>query len=167
MTKDEAENLVKPMVKGSTITKTEDFGDLYAVYFVNEEYYKSQNIEDMMVGAGPMMVEKSTGKIFKTGSAQSGADYAKSYNECGSVYGRPSEKILLSKFSNPDNSKSIIIKIKSMLNLKTDESKKIIDALNNNESIEIACKNAKEAETAVKNLQPLGVSAKQLWVKMC
>ncbi len=167
MKKDEAENLVKPMIKGCTITKTEDFGNLYAVYFVNNEYYKSQKFEDIMIGAGPMMVEKSTGKIFKTGSAQSGADYAESYNECGSVYGKPSEKILISKLDNTKNSKIIIIKIKSILSINTKESKKIVDSLINNESTEITCNTTEEAETAVNKLQTLGVTAKQTWVKLC
>ena len=167
MKKDEAENLVKPMIKGSTITKTEDFGELYAVYFVNDEYYKSQKFEDMMVGAGPMMVEKSTGEIFETGSAQSGADYAKSYNECGSVYGKPSEKILISKLSNTENSKTIIIKIKSILNIKTQESKRMVESLIKNEAVEIVCNTAEEAETSVNNLQTIGVLAKQIWEPLC
>jgi len=35
----EVKALIRPRIKGCTITEIEDFGDAFAIYFVNDEYY--------------------------------------------------------------------------------------------------------------------------------
>jgi ribosomal protein L7/L12 len=161
---EEAVNLVKPLIMGSTITKTEDFGDLFAVYFVNDEYYASRKMEDMMVGAGPMMVEKKTATVFATGSGQSAAEYAAAYKECGSVYGRPSSSVSI---SGSENDKAAILNLKSILSIGLKEAKNLVASINSSESVIINTESLAEAEAIVNKLKQKGFVAKQVWSVQC
>ncbi len=164
MNVDEAENLVKPLIIGSTITRTEDFGDLFAVYFVNDEYYASRKMEDMMVGAGPMMVEKKTGQVFQTGSGQSAAEYATAYKECGSVYGRPSSYVSI---SSSENSKAAILNLKSVLSIGLSEAKNLVGSISRDEPVVINAGSSAKAKNIVNKLNQKGFIAKQVWSAQC
>ena len=157
---DEAENIVKPLIPGSTITKTEDYGDLFAVFFVNDEFFASKKVEDMMVGAGPMMVEKSTGAVFETGSGQSAAHYAAAYYECGSVYGLPSSSI---RIFGADAEKTAIINLKSALSVGLKEAKKLVLTIQAGEEVVFELDSPSKAAEVVEILKEHGFSCKQLW----
>lgn len=124
MNEAEVKELIRPRIKGSTITEVEDFGDAFAIYFVNDEYYKSQKLEDMMVVAGPIIYIKSTGEIFETGSGQSAEQYIRAYRECGDVYGRLGETIEITGLSETRDEKQATLALKSILGAGLAESKK-------------------------------------------
>jgi ribosomal protein L7/L12 len=161
---EEAENLVKPLIVGGTITKTEDFGELFAVHFVNDEYYASGKMEDMMVGAGPMMVEKKTATVFATGSGQSATEYAAAYKECGSVYGKPSSSVSI---SGSENDKAAILNLKSILSIGLKEAKSLAATINSGEPVIINIGSSVEAEVVVNKLKQKGFIAKQVWSVQC
>ncbi len=158
----EARNLVIPTIIGCTITKVEDFGELYCVNFVNDEYFKSVELEDLKIGYGPSFVEKSTGKIFSTGSGQGAEFYVKAYKESGNLYARPSNTIILNRLENC--SKNIgTLKIKSSLHVGLSQAKAIYEALENGKAFEFILPSEHEAEIAVSILKAVGIFGKVLW----
>lgn len=158
----EARNLVIPTIKGSTITKVEDFGELYCVYFVNDEYFKTGNLEDLKIGYGPSFVEKSTRNIFSTGSGQSAEYYVKAYKESGNIYARPSNSIILNGLENC--SKNVgTLKIKSSLHVGLSQAKAIYETLENGTTFEFIFPSEHEAESAVCILKAAGILSKVLW----
>ena len=64
MTKEQVHGLIRPIVKerGSTITGIRDFGDAFAIHYVNDEYYKSRDPKDELIGTGSIIYIKSTGE---------------------------------------------------------------------------------------------------------
>lgn len=159
----EVKALVQPLIENSTIIKIEDFDELYAVYFVNNQYYKSQKNEDLHIGNGPIFIEKSTKKIFETSSAQSIKEYVKAYQECGSIYGEPSNSILMYGLQSQCNQKQTIIDIKSICEKSMLEAKNIYLSLQSGDSIEVSfCKQC-EANSKLEKLKECGVLAKILW----
>ena len=167
MNEAEVKELVSPRIKGSTITEVEDFGDAFAIYFINDEYYKSQKLEDMMVGAGPIIYIKSTGEIFETGSGQSAEQYIRAYRECGDVYGRLSDTIELTGLSDTQDEKKAILALKSILGEGIAESKKKIEKIVNEGRIEVTLENEWGAEEAESKLKNSGFKVKRLWKKTC
>jgi hypothetical protein len=157
---EEAQELVSPLIPGSTVTKTEDFGDLFAVHFVNDEFYASKKIEDMMVGAGPMMVEKATRAVFETGSGQSAAEYASAYKECGSVYGVPSSSICI--FGAVEEN-TAILNLKSALSIGLKEAKDLVNSIRAGDEVSLDFDSPSSAAQVVEKLNKYNFSCKQLW----
>lgn len=161
----EVRNIVEPMLSGSTITKIEDFGDIFAVHFVNDEYYRSQRIEDMAVGAGPIIFIKESKEIFKTGSGNTAEGYIQAYRECGDVYGSQGKNIQIS--TTPDNidKKQCILQLKKTLGVNLTEAKGLAEKLWLNESQQIELKDYWQARDTAKLLSELGYAAKHIWDK--
>lgn len=126
MNQSEAEKLAQKALEGSTITEVEDFGDIYAIHFVNDEYQKSQNIEDMAVGAGPMICIKGSGEIFRTGSGLNSEQYVLAYRECGDIYGNLSAAIEIQKLPQEIDNAHCILSLKKIVGVNLSESKKIV-----------------------------------------
>jgi hypothetical protein len=167
MNKAEIIELIRPTVEGCTITEVEDFGDAFAVYFVNDEYYKSKKLEDMKVGAGPIIYIKNTGEIFRTGSGQSAENYIKAYRECGDVYGRLSNILKISAIPENSDEKKTILNLKSIVGLGMSEAKEIVERIIKEGKAEVALKNEWEAEEVLNKFLKTGFRVKQLWVKAC
>jgi ribosomal protein L7/L12 len=158
----EARNLVLPTIEGCTITKVEDHGDLYCVYFVNAEYFESGNIEDFKIGCGPSFVEKLTKKIFPTGSGQSVEFSLRAYKETGSVYAKPTNALLLRGLESHTKN-SAIMAIKSVLCVNLIEAKSIYETLDSGSSIKCNFQSDNGAEKAIETLKEAGVTAKVDW----
>jgi len=167
MNEAEVIDLIRPTIEGCTITEVEDFGDAYAIYFVNDEYYKSKKIEDMKVGAGPVIYIKNTGEIFRTGSGQTAANYIKAYRECGDVYGRLSNTIEITGLPKGYDEKNAMINLKSIVGLGLSEAKEQVERIINEGRIEVTLNNEWEAEEVLKKFTNSGFKVKLLWKKAC
>lgn len=165
MNKAEVKDLIRPRLKGCTITEVEDFGDAFAIYFVNDEYYKSKKLEEMKIGAGPVIYIKSTGEIFETGSGQSAEYYINAYRECGDVYGRLSNSLEISGIPEGYDVKKAILKLKTALGIGLAEAKTLIEKLLSDGKIEINLKNEWETEEVKGKFLNFGFKVKQLWEK--
>jgi hypothetical protein len=95
MNEEQARKSVEPLIEGCTITEVQDYEDIFAIHFVNNEYYKSKNILDMAVGAGPTFVEKETGKITQTGSGQGVQQYVEAYRACGDFFASLGSSVII------------------------------------------------------------------------
>lgn len=158
----EARILVLPTIEGCTITKVEDFGDLYCVYFVNTEYFQSGNIEDLKIGYGPSFVEKLTKKIFSTGSGQAAELSVRAYKETGSVYARPTNTLMLIGVES-NAKKSTVLAIKNALFVNLMQAESIYETLEAGSSIEYSFESEHSTEKAIKTLKAAGVTAKVVW----
>tara|TARA_Y100001963_G_scaffold114724_1_gene159122 strand:+ start:483 stop:986 length:504 start_codon:yes stop_codon:yes gene_type:complete len=167
MIEQEAVKIANAQLEGSTITRVQDFGELFAVYFVNDEFYKSNDISDMMIGAGPMFIEKSTGKVFQTGSGQSAEMYAAAYKVCGDLYARPSNSISISGIEGNDELKDYILKLKAIYACSMTQAKEIVSSVASGNDSTLTFSTATEAENALTKLVNLGFVAKQLWNNQC
>lgn len=167
MTEQEAIKIANEQLEGSTITEVQDFGELFAIYFVNDEYYKSGDISDMMIGAGPMFIEKSTGKVFQTGSGQSAEMYAAAYKASGDLYARPSNSISISGIKGNDELKNYILKLKAIYVCSLIQAKEIVNSVVSGNHSTLTFSTATEAENALTKLVNLGFVAKQLWSNQC
>lgn len=163
MNEEQAKALVKSMMDGCTIVGIEDFDELYAIYFVNNEYYQSKDISDLKIGAGPIFVEKETSAIFNTGSGVSAQFYVKAYRECGSVYGRPTSSVLMRELKNNDNPKVCIVELKHISGKTIAEAKSIYSNLANGNSVKLDFVSQDEAEESIEKLSLIGIDAKLIW----
>jgi ribosomal protein L7/L12 len=161
----EVRNIVEPMLSDGTITQIEDFGDIFAVYFVNNEYYKSKRIEDLAVGAGPVICIKKTKEIFKTGSGITAIGYVTAYRECGDVYGSQEKNIEISKTPVGIDKKQCILKLKNVLGVNLKEAKSLTEKLWVMGSVKIELKTYWEARDASRLLSELGYTTKHVWDK--
>jgi hypothetical protein len=158
----EAKNLVLPTIEGCTITEVEDFGELYCVYFVNTEYFHSGKFEDLKIGYGPSFVEKTTKKVFSTGSGQSAEFSIRAYKETGSVYARPTNALMLSGIENHIKN-SAILAIKNALSVSLFQAKSIYETLLSGSSIEFNFQSEYGAEKAIETLKAASITAKIVW----
>jgi len=163
MNEEEVKALIRPRILGCTITEVEDFGDAFAIHFVNDEYYRSKNIKDLMIGAGPVIYIKRTGDIFETGSARSAAQYIQAYRECGDVYGKPGNSLEIFGLPEGQDKKESILNLKSILGLGITESKALITLVVREGKAEITLKSEQETEDTGNSLLKSGFKAKQLW----
>jgi len=150
MNEAEVKALIRSRIKGCTITEVEDFDHAFAIYFVNDEYYKSKKLEDMKIGTGPIIYIKNTGEIFETGSGQTAQYYIQAYRECGDVYGRLSNSLEISDIPENYDEKKAIIDFKIVLGIGLSEAKVLIEKLLKDKKIEITLENEWETEE-VKN----------------
>lgn len=56
MNQNDAKKLVQSTLEGFTITEVKDFGDIFAIYFVNNKYFKSKDPEDLPAGGGRLLL---------------------------------------------------------------------------------------------------------------
>ncbi|MDH3347191.1 MAG: hypothetical protein OEM02_03705 [Desulfobulbaceae bacterium] len=162
MNEEELKVLIQPVIEGCTITGIEDYGDIFAIHFVNNLYYESKRIEDMEVGAGPIIYIKSTGEIIETGSGRSAELYVRAYRECGDVYGRPSENIKIQNIDKDIDKKKAILELKSVLGIGLRESKELVSLVSNKGTAIITLSSESDAEMAVNKLGNLGFKVKQI-----
>jgi hypothetical protein len=163
MNEEQAKALVQPMMDGCIIVDVEDFDELYAIYFVNNEYYESKDLNDLKIGAGPIFVEKETGNIFSIGSGVSAQFYVKAYRECGSVYGRPSSSVLMNELINNDNPKACIVELKHISGKTMAEAKNIYSDLVNGNIVKLDFDSEDDAEKAIEKLSLIWIYAKLIW----
>ena len=166
MTEQEAREIASSRLEGSTITEVLDYGELFAIHFVNDEYYKSGDFRDMMVGAGPMFIEKGTRKVFETGSGQSTEMYVSAYNACGDLFARPSNHILVFGIVGSEL-KNNIIQLKQLYGCSMAHAKEIVTAVASNEKKVLEFPSPAAAEEACVRLADYGFSVRQLWSNDC
>ena len=167
MIEQEARKIASVQLEGSTITEVQDFGELFAVHFVNDEFFKSGDVSDMMVGAGPMFIEKSTGKVFQTGSGQSAEMYVAAYKACGDLYARPGNQVSVTGIESHEDIKKYILSLKTIYGCTMVQAKEIVNSVVVSKNARLKFVTAAEAESSLKQLVAHGFSATQLWSNQC
>ena len=167
MNEEQAKKIAASMLDGSTITEIEDFGELYAICFVNDEYLISGYMIDLKIGAGSIFIEKSTGNVFETGSARSASDYVKAYKATGDVYATLSSCVMVTNFIRTAEKAKSIMSLKNLLGTKLSEAKDIVEKVADRNEVRIDFQNVDEAEKKIAQLHEIGFLAKHLWNNQC
>ena len=167
MNEEQARKIAESRLEGSTITLIEDYEELYAISFVNDEYALSCDYKDLKIGAGPMFIEKSTGKVFETGSGRNVADYVEAYRATGNFYANLSAKALITGILQPENKSKSTISLKNLLNLKLSEAKEIFEKVLAGDEVIVDFESEYEAPKKITLLQDFGFVARQLWDSEC
>lgn len=166
----EAEKAVKTYLKqnystcGVLINATEEFSKCFAFFYQSYKYIESRDINDMVVGHGPLIVSKETGEIFETGSAYSLEQYVASFNNTGdpmkSIPGwdelGPKWNIEIVSFTSRDNSFGAIKSLKKALAKDLKEAKEILDSFYSGKVVQLSLKNREDAEELVNSLKEFG-----------
>ena len=164
MTEEQARKLVKPLIEGCTITEVQDYGDLFTIHFVNDEYYKSRKFIDMAIGSGPTFIEKDSGKITKTGSGRGVLEYLEAYRACGDFFASLGSSVLLGDVSREIDVPKTILGVKRLSGYSTAESKKVVSSVLSGNEHTIEFDNPDEASRGLEQLKQLGFSVVQHWV---
>ena len=164
---EQAKLIASEGLDGCTITKVDEYKNIYAVHFVNNEYLKSRDFRDLAVGAGPRMVVKSTGEMFITGSGQTGAYYAKAYEASGSVYGQPIDSIVIRKLPESLTRDKAILLVKNICELNLAEARLIVDKAIESEDARVDFDQWSQTEWKINKLNESGFQIEQLWGVEC
>jgi hypothetical protein len=163
MNEEQARKLVEPLIEGSTITEVQDYGDIFAIHFVNDEYYKSKDIMDMAIGVGPTFVEKDSGKITQTGSGRGVSQYVEAYRACGDFFASLGSSVLVSSVSKEIDVPKTILAVKRLCGYSTAESKKVVSSVLSGNEKTLEFGSPTEAYQVLESLSQLGFSVVQKW----
>lgn len=135
---------------------TQEFEKCFAFYYQNDSYIKSDDIREMSVGQGPIIVCKASGKCFETGSVFSTEEYVKAFEACGDPYGQPTFKVHIVGCVEGAIAVNAIKCIKTAANLNLAQAKSIVD-LDSTDKV----------ESVIQYLRENGFSSTQLWSNQC
>ena len=99
MNKNDAEKIVERELNLDSLNcsiiseSTEEFSKCFAVHYQSKRYIESKKFDDMLVGHGPVLVEKKTGKLYETGSAFSTEHYVEAFEETSDPFAEKSNNI--------------------------------------------------------------------------
>lgn len=71
------------------VTHVSEHPECWAITCQSKAYVESGDIRDMLVGRGPFIVDRATGKIHETGSGQSEETSVEAFRRWGDPYGPP------------------------------------------------------------------------------
>jgi len=173
MKKDEAENIVERELfldkKNCSVMpkSTKEFSKCFCIYYQSNNYVETGQFSDMLVGHGPVLIEKSTGRVFETGSALSEEHYVEAFEVCGDPNSELSNKIVITGWLEGANKVLATKCLKESLGIGLAAAKKYTDSVLAGSSETIECKNSTTALEIKNNLAKHGFIAKQLWSNQC
>jgi len=159
----ELRDLVAQNVIGSTITEITEQDGFYIIHFVNNEYYETKDVQYMLVGAGPLLVNKETKEIFETGSGQIPSYYIESYHKTGTIYANPSNKIEVIGINDSPNKSEAILLLKKLCKISTIESKNLVEKAYNKIPSIIELESTDKAKEVTSTLKIANFIVEQLW----
>ena len=142
---------------------TREFEKCFAVFYQAKKYIENGDFASMLVGHGPVLVDKESGDVFETGSAYPVERYVEAFEVSGDPYTELSHSILISGWNEGANAVDAMKYIRRKLNIGLAESKRYIDSVMDRKAAEIDCKDNSTARDICDYLNKQGFIAKQLW----
>ncbi|WP_144394383.1 YrhB domain-containing protein [Pleionea sediminis] len=146
---------------------TEEYGKCFAVYYQGNEYIKTKDDLQMLVGHGPVLVEKDTGKVFETGSANSTEHYVHIFEQCGDPFASLSNRVKVEEWVEGAIAVTAIKAVRDKLGCGLSSAKKIVEAVISGEPQILECECEKVAKELVRELNACGFNSKHLWSNQC
>ena len=142
---------------------TTEYDTCFTFFYQSTSYLKSGNMNEMLVGHGPVIIDKQTGKVFETGSAYSEQRYVMAYEACGDPFASPKNSVIVQGWL-PNADKVTATKfVKKVSTLSLSEAKKIIDHALDDKSTTFDVLPEYDTSEVVKKLNKIGFRSKQLW----
>lgn len=138
-----------------------DFG--WAFFYQAIAYIESRDFRDLLVGHGPVIVDKNTGKFFETGCAYPTDYYVNAYRACGDALAELTPFIEMSGFKEGAQKEAAIRYIKQTSKLDLRRSKAIVDKALKNEVSSFSASSLAQAAELVQILDSYNFVCKQLW----
>ena len=173
MTIKEAQYLVEVKVMAEKMDcalipeSTTEYNTCFTFYYQSKSYLKSKSIGDMLVGHGPILVDKRTGKVFETGSAYPEEQYVNAFEACGDPFASPTKNVAVQGW-RPGAEKVAATKfIKKVSALSLGSAKEIIDNALDDKLTIFTVTPEYDALDVVKQLNNYGFRCRQLWSNEC
>ena len=160
-------NLIEPLIPGCVITNIHDLGNFYVVYFQDREYIASKKFQYFLVGQGPYIVGKDSGKVFETGSSRPLEEYIHAMQACGDPGAVLTANIEITGWEKDANKFYAARLIKLNSGMSSRLSKMVIDQVLNNKHSIFSANSVKEAVLVVGQLKQIGFTSRQLWSNQC
>jgi ribosomal protein L7/L12 len=148
-------------------SKTREYPRCFVFIYQSKKYIETGDFHSMLVGHGPVLVARDSGKVFETGSAFPIEHYVEALNACGDPYGEPTEKVKIAGWREGANKVEATKLIKSKSGIGLAQAKSIIDSVLENKESVFSVGTVKDAEVVAATLNKLGFSSMQLWSNQC
>lgn len=146
---------------------TKEFTKCFAVFYQSDEYIKSKNFLKMIVGHGPVLVEKNTGKIFETGSVYVTEHYVTAFEITGDPFAELSSRIKIFGWEPGANKPSAVSAIYKNIGFKLKDAKLLIDNVLSGKTQVVECNDIETAEKLNDELKTNGFKSEHLWSNEC
>ncbi len=161
-------NVISKLPNCAVIEKsTTEYEKCFVFYYQSKAFIKSNDFKDMLIGQGPVIVDKGSGKIFETGSAYSTEHYVKAFEACGDPYGEPTNTLTIFDWQQGANAVEAIKLLKHVSGSGLSKAKQLIDSVLAGENIVFQLIDIEQVQSTVEKLTKLGFSTKQLWSNQC
>ncbi len=147
--------------------ETIEYGFGWVFFYQTDSYIQSKDFRDMTVGHGPVIVDKTTGKLFETGSAHLTEQYVETFVACGDPFAEPTNRLEVSGWKEGANKVATTKYIKEVSGLGLKESKNIVDTALSNEPITFSVSSPAQAKEAVGVICGYNFFCRQLWSNQC
>ena len=162
MKKEQAFEIAKAELQDFVITEVIEYEKVFAIFFVNKEYAISEEFGDLLVGNGPLLIEKSTAKIFHTGSVIPLSQLIDAFNKYGSPYISYTNIVRLSIDGNYIKNIHDMLLLKNTLSLALNKAKYYYDQLLQIRSVDIELENINKVDDFLNKFQHQSVRAEQV-----
>jgi hypothetical protein len=177
MNLEEAQKLVENEVLGKhqgcgLLTEaTLEYEKCFVFFYQSLKYIETRDMMDSVVGHGPVFVDKSSGRVFETGSAYSLEQYLASFNLTGDPYGHiPSCEELglgctveISGYAENHSVLEAIMNLKRIMGKGASEIKPTIDSVLEGQVVQFELPDGDCAMQVVDALNESGFQAELLW----
>ena len=135
----------------------------FVLFYQSKQYIETGNFRDMVVGHGPVIICKETGKVFHTGSAYSTERYVNAFEACGDPFGELTASILISSWSEGASAVKAIKCLSSTTGKGLAHSKHVIDQVLGGEEVVVEFPVLEKVKSTITCLSEYGFYSEQLW----
>jgi len=142
-------------------TIEEDFG--WVIFYSSRKYIETGNVEYAIAGNAPYIVDRKTGNVVVTGTAQNVAVYINAYKLTGNPHAEIVAKIHISGWRLGASAVKAIKIIQGELQLNLNEAKNIIDSVLNNKAQILNCSTEEQARKLEASINSVGFCCSVSW----
>jgi len=135
----------------------------FVFFYQSKQYIETGNFKDMVVGHGPVIICKETGKVFHLGSAHTTEHYVNAFEACGDPFGELTASILISSCSEGANAVKAIKCLSPTTGKGLAHSKHVIDQVLGGEGIVVELPALEKVKSTITCLSEYGFYSEQLW----
>lgn len=142
---------------------SKEFSSCFAVYYQSSEYVESKDDSLQLVGHGAVLVDRSSGNIYETGSTYSIEYYANAYEKGGDPFSEPNERVEITEWKEGAIAVKAIKSIRQLAMYGLKDAKEAVDSVLSGKPYTIKCENVESAAALSVELKLAGFCCKQLW----
>lgn len=142
---------------------TEEFNFGWAFYFQSKKYVETCDFYDMLIGNGPLLVERKTGKVHEIGSAVSAKDCAEAFEACGHLFAERLSTVRITGSRQGANRLKAIRLIRDLTSHGLALATQIVESVLKGGEAQFDAGSPDLAEQAARNLNEMGFESAHDW----